>query len=136
MAPIFHLSLSVSDLEATRVFYERAFGAKVGRSTGDWIDIWLFSAQLTAYRRPAAVTPSPYREAQHFGATVSWDEWADITARAGAAAGGFAAAPILDDAVGTAKAMVADPDGYLIEIKAYRDPVAMLVRPEEARLAP
>lgn len=136
MEPIFHLSLSVSDLTATRAFYENAFGAKVGRSTGDWIDIWLFGAQLTAYRRPGAVTPSPWREAQHFGATVAWEAWADITGRAGGVAGGFAAAPILDDAAGTAKAMVADPDGYLIEIKAYRDPVAMLVRPGEARLTP
>ena len=136
MEPIFHLSLSVSDLTATRAFYENAFGAKVGRSTGDWIDIWLFGAQLTAYRRPAAVTPSPCREAQHFGATVSWDKWADITARAGGVAGGFAAAPLLDDVGGTAKAMVADPDGYLIEIKAYREPIVILMRPDEARLFP
>lgn len=129
MGPIFHLSLSVSDLEVTRAFYERAFDAKVGRSTGDWLDIWLFGAQLTAYRRPAAVTPSPYREAQHFGATVDWDAWTDIAVRAGNAAGGFAAAPLQDDAAGTAKAMVADPDGYLIEIKAYRDPAMTLQRP-------
>ncbi|WP_339914289.1 VOC family protein [uncultured Brevundimonas sp.] len=129
MEPVFHLSLSVSDPQATRTFYESAFGARVGRSTEAWIDIWLFGTQLTAYHRPAAVTPSPYREAQHFGATVSWVDWEALVARAGAVAGGFATAPVVDDVKGQAKAIVADPDGYLIEIKAYRDPTLTLQRP-------
>jgi hypothetical protein len=43
---------------------------------------------------------------------------------------------LLDDVGGTAKAMVADPDGYLIEIKAYREPIIILMRPDEARLFP
>ena len=131
MTPVFHLSLSVSDLEATRAFYEKAFGAEIGRATDSWIDLWLFGAQLTAYRRPAAVTPSPYREAQHFGVTVPWNDWADLVARAGEIAG-FAVAPVMNDVRGEAKAMVADPDGYLIEIKAYRDPALRLQRPDRS----
>ena len=126
MEPIFHLSISVSDLERTRKFYEDAFGATVGRQTDAWIDIWLFGAQLTAYRRPGAVTPSPFREAQHFGATVAWDKWASVVEKASACAGGYAAKPVQTDT--HAKAMVADPDGYLIELKAYAD-ITSLERP-------
>ena len=128
MAPIFHLSISVSDLDRTRAFYEQALGARVGRATDHWIDLWLFGAQLTAYLRPAAVTPSPFREAQHFGATVAWQDWPALVERAGAVAGGFASEPVRDDS--TAKAMIADPDGYLIEVKAYVDP-AVLAQPAE-----
>ena len=128
MKPIFHLSISVSDLERTRRFYEEAFDAKIGRKTETWLDIWVFGAQLTAYHRPSAVTPSPYREAQHFGATVAWDQWSGIIARAVAAAGGYASEPVIREE--SAKAMVADPDGYLIEVKAYAD-LAVLDRPSE-----
>lgn len=128
MRPVFHLSISVSDLDRTRAFYEQALGARVGRTTERWIDLWVFGAQLTAYQRPAAVTPSPFREAQHFGATVAWADWPGLVERAGTVAGGFASAPVRDEA--TAKAMIADPDGYLIELKAYADPAA-LARPPD-----
>ena len=123
MAPVFHLSISVSDLDRTRAFYEQALGARVGRATERWIDLWLFGAQLTAYLRPTAVTPSPFREAQHFGATVAWEDWPSLVERAGAVAGGFSSEPVRNAA--TAKAMIADPDGYLIEVKAYVDPAAL-----------
>ena len=128
MEPVFHLSISVSDLDRTRRFYEQAFGAKIGRRTASWIDIWLFGIQLTAYQRPGAVTPSPFREAQHFGATVAWSDWPNIVATAAACAGGYACDPVMGD--DRAKAMVADPDGYLIELKAYAD-ISRLERPAQ-----
>lgn len=126
MEPVFHLSISVSNLNETSRFYEGAFGARIGRRTEGWIDIWLFGTQVTAYHRPGAVTPSPFREAQHFGATVAWADWSDIVTRAAAFSGGYASEPVIRD--DRAKAMVADPDGYLIEIKAYAD-LSSLERP-------
>lgn len=125
MAPAFHLSLSVSDLERTRRFYETVLGARVGRATEHWIDLWLFDAQVTAYHRPAAVIPSPFREAQHFGATLDWSLWEALAARLSETSVEFRLPPTVDDVRGVAKMMLADPDGYLIEVKAYADPSAL-----------
>lgn len=129
MAPIFHLSLSVSDLAAARAFYETTLGAQVGRVTEHWIDLWLFGAQLTAYQRPAAVPPQPYRNGLHFGAVVDWNVWQTLGDRLQEAGVPFRLSPTVDVAGDTAKMMVADPDGYLIEIKAYRDPATYLKQP-------
>lgn len=128
MGPVFHLSLSVADLARTREFYEGELGAKVGRVSGQWVDLWLFGAQITAYERPAGVVPSPFREAQHFGATLEWGEWARLADRLTAAACEFRLGPAVDEAAGKARMMLGDPDGYLIEIKAYADP-SVLQRP-------
>lgn len=103
-------------------------GAQTGRVTGHWIDLWLFGAQVTAYQRPAGVVPSPFREAQHFGATLEWEAWRGLADRLVAAGAGFRLEPTVDEAGGRAKMMLADPDGYLVEIKAYADP-SLLQRP-------
>lgn len=128
MQPVFHLSLSVGDLTRTEGFYTSVLGARVGRRTDHWIDIWLFGAQLTAYVRPRAVIPQPYRDAQHFGATLAWEDWLELADGLMAKAVDFRLAPELDEARGVAKMMLADPDGYLIELKAYRD-ISDLGRP-------
>lgn len=128
MALAFHLSLSVSDLGRTRRFYEEVLGARVGRVTDRWLDLWLFGAQVTAYDRPAAVVPSPFREAQHFGTTLDWDDWRAFADRLASASVEWRLAPTVDETRGVAKMMLADPDGYLIEIKAYADE-AVLQRP-------
>ena len=130
MAPAFHLSLSVSDLERTRRFYVDVLDARVGRTTDRWVDLWLFGAQVTAYERPAAVVPSPYRDAQHFGATLDWDAWLALADRLADAPVEFRLRPTLDEERGAAKMMMADPDGYLIEVKAYAVP-SVLRRPPD-----
>ena len=103
-------------------------GARAGRAAGHWVDLWLFGAQVTAYQRPAGVVPSPFREAQHFGATLEWTAWTDLADRLVAAGCAFRLAPTVDEAGGWAKMMLADPDGYLVEIKAWADP-SKLQRP-------
>jgi extradiol dioxygenase family protein len=130
MLPAFHLSLSVSSLNATRTFYCDVLGARVGRTTEHWIDLWLFGAQVTAYERAAAVVPGPYREAQHFGATVDWSEWPDWDAALQGRGPNVVRQRVFDLERGVAKLVVSDPDGYLIEIKAYPDPTGALGRPE------
>ncbi len=96
-------------------------GARAGRVADHWVDLWLFGAQVTAYHRPAAVVPSPFREAQHFGATLDWDVWVALADRLVSAGCEFRLPPTIDEAKGQAKMMLADPDGYLVEIKAYAD---------------
>lgn len=117
-----HLSLSVADLAASEDFYRNVLDARVGRRTPGWIDVWVFGVQLTLHLRPKAVVPSPHREAMHFGATVDWSAWPGWLDRLQQAGAAMAAAPFRDESA--AKAYVLDPDGYVIEIKAYADPSA------------
>ena len=121
-----HLSLSVTDPDASAAFYCGVLGGRVGRRTPGWIDVWLFGIQLTLHRLPKAVTPSPYRDAMHFGATVGWEDWPVWLARIEQAAAPMPLAPHRQEDV--AKIYVSDPDGYVIEIKAYADQ-AVLQRP-------
>jgi len=122
--PIFHLSFPVRDLDEALGFYVGTLGGTIGRHEADWADVALFGAQLTLQHRPADV-PVPMPRSRHFGATLSWPEWERLSG----ALGDFVEAPRRDH-VGTereqAKAMVQDPSGNLIEIKAYRQPQAVL----------
>jgi len=72
--------------------------------------------------------PSPFREAQHFGATLEWIDWRRLADRLVAARAPFRLEPTVNEAGDRAKMMIADPDGYLVEVKAYADP-SLLQRP-------
>jgi extradiol dioxygenase family protein len=117
--PIFHLSFPVSDLDRALTFYTDVLGGVTGRH-----DVALFGAQLTLQAQPQDVL-DPMPRSRHFGATLDWQSWEALT-------GGltnFLEGPHIDHA-GTdreqGKAMVADPDGNFIELKAYRQPKAVL----------
>ena len=130
--PIFHLSFPVDDLEQAVGFYVGTLGGVPGRRAQDWADVALFGAQLTLQHRPEDV-PAPMPRSRHFGATLPWPEWEGLVHKLT----DFVEPPRFDH-VGTAreqaKAMVRDPSGNLIEIKAYRDPGAVLgALAEEAR---
>lgn len=122
--PIFHLSLPVSDLDEAIAFYVDVLGGVPGRSTGDWADILMFGAQITLQHQPQDVLESMPRS-RHFGATLPWNDWEDLTSSMTE----FLEAP-RSDYQGTkreqAKAMIQDPSGNLIELKAYRNPSAVL----------
>lgn len=124
MRPIFHLSFPVRDLDESIAFYVGELGAVVGRREAAWADVALFGAQLTLQQQPGDI-PDPMPRSRHFGATLSWREWEDLTGRLSE----FIEGPRTDHG-GTereqAKAMIADPSGNLIELKAYRDPAAVL----------
>ena len=125
MNPVFHLSLSVSDLTRSRKFYETILDAGIGRFTDQWMDLWLFGTQITIYQRPNSVIPKPFRDGLHFGATVSWKEWAQLRTELEGRGVIFVSGPAVDEKKGQAKMLFADPDGYFIEIKAYRDPAVL-----------
>lgn len=127
VATIPHLSLSVASLAESEAFYAR-LNARFGRRTPSWIDVWAFGLQLTLHQRPKAVVPSPQREAMHFGATVDWDAWPEWLALIELEGLPLAVPPQRNET--TAKIYLSDPDGYIIEIKAYRDLKAQLNVPE------
>lgn len=124
MKAVFHLSFPVADLDAAVAFYTANLGGVPGRREDKWADIALFGAQLTLQHIPEAVL-RPMPRSRHFGATLPWDEWEALITRLD----GFVEGPRVDYP-GTdreqAKAMIADPSGNLIELKAYRNPAAVL----------
>jgi len=123
-APIFHLSFPVRDLEEDLAWYVATLGGVPGRREAGWADVALFGAQLTLQHVPGDVL-EPMPRSRHFGATLNWSEWESLVA----GLDDFADPPRVDHK-GTrreqAKAMVRDPSGNLIELKAYRDPAAVL----------
>jgi hypothetical protein len=123
-APIFHLSFPVRDLEEGLSWYAATLGGIPGRREQGWADVALFGAQLTLQHVPGDVL-EPMPRSRHFGATLDWSEWETLVAKLS----DFAEPPRVDHQ-GTereqAKAMVRDPSGNLIELKAYRQPAAVL----------
>lgn len=122
-APIFHLSFPVRDIEEALDFYTRTLGGVPGRREAAWADVALFGAQLTLQHVPEDIL-QPMPRSRHFGATLDWAAWEDLTR----GLADFVEPPRVDYA-GTdreqAKAMVRDPSGNLIELKAYRQPRAV-----------
>lgn len=123
-APVFHLSFPVRDLEEGISYYAEMLGAVPGRREHAWADVALFGAQLTLQHVPGDVL-DPMPRSRHFGATLSWSAWETLVGTLS----DFVEPPRVDHP-GTereqAKAMVQDPSGNLIELKAYRHPEAVL----------
>jgi uncharacterized protein len=122
-APIFHLSFPVHNLDDAIRFY-LTLGGLPGRRQSGWADVALFGAQLTLQEVPEDVL-QPMPRSRHFGATLPWHEWEQFVAGLGS----FVEEPRIDYS-GTdreqGKAMIADPSGNLIELKAYRRPSIVL----------
>ena len=123
VAPIFHLSFPVLKLDEAIACYS-SLGGEPGRREAAWADVALFGAQLTLQHVPEDVL-QPMPRSRHFGATLSWRDWERLVG----GLTGFVERPRVDHQ-GTdreqGKAMIADPSGNLIEIKAYRQPAAVL----------
>lgn len=120
MTEIFHLSLPVSNLQSTRQFYEKYLGGKTGRVSEDWLDLWLFGVQITiqqGLRKNSSLLPTKF----HFGGTLTWEKWKATRARLAQLGAEFEGDPVIDAAQGRAKMYLKDPDGYVIELKAYKD---------------
>ena len=130
-APIFHLSFPVRDLDEGLAWYREKLGAVPGRREPAWADVALFGAQLTLQHAPDDV-PDSMPRSRHFGATLDWESWETLVGTLSE----FVEPPRVDHE-GTkheqAKAMVRDPSGNLIELKAYREPTAVLGRLAEGR---
>ena len=124
MSAIFHLSFPVRDLDAGVDFYTRVLGGVPGRREANWADVALFGAQLTLQHVPADVL-DPMPRSRHFGATLLWTEWEELVARLD----DFVEPPRVDHRGSEreqGKAMIRDPSGNLVELKAYRNPRSVL----------
>lgn len=90
MVQPFHLAFPVTDLEATKEFYQRCLGCRIGReSPGAWVDFDLYGHQLSAHLRPKTTVelsnsgqvdgdavPIP-----HFGVVLTMDQWQQLASR-------------------------------------------------------
>jgi hypothetical protein len=127
MRPIFHLSIPVRDLDAALSFYVTQLGAEIGRREEKWADALLFGAQVTLQHDPASVS-DPMPRTRHFGATVAWADWLELSE--GLSPSVMVLEPptysFVGEAIEQAKVMIADDSGNRIEIKAYRNPQAVL----------
>jgi extradiol dioxygenase family protein len=125
--PILHVSLAVRDLAAAREFYVDGLGCELGRIRDDWVDVWFHGLQLTLHEDPEQVVPPGDRAVRHFGVTLPADELAAILERLASRPVDWVR-PLQTDHAGTSreqtKAMIADPSGNAIELKAYADPAA------------
>ena len=120
---IFHLSFPVTSLVDSLAFYERVLGATRGRSGATWQDLLLFGHQVTLHEQPAQVLPRDAQGVRHFGAILGWDAFATLRARIAALEPRVEARFLHRDAGQPGehlKLLLEDPDGHLVEIKAYR----------------
>jgi extradiol dioxygenase family protein len=126
---IFHLSIPVADLDAAKRFYTEVLGARVGRTTPDWIDVLLWGHQITLQRRPDDVLSPEAQGKRHFGVVLPWAEWEALGEQLLARGTPLLAAPAVANA-GTpqehGKIYLADPSHNVIEIKTYRDLAATI----------
>jgi extradiol dioxygenase family protein len=125
--PILHVSLAVRDLAVAREFYVNGLGCELGRVRDDWVDVWFHGLQLTLHEDPDQVVPPGDRAVRHFGVTLTADQLTAVLARLTSRTVDWVR-PLQTDYAGTpreqTKAMIADPSGNAIELKAYADPAA------------
>jgi len=123
--PVLHLSLAVRDLAAAREFYVDGLGCDLGRVRDGWVDVWFHGMQVTLHEQPADVVEPGHNAVRHFGVTLDLDDFAAVLARLESRTIEWVR-PLQTDYAGTpreqTKAMIADPSGNAIELKAYADP--------------
>lgn len=121
---IFHLSFPVSSLAVALDFYQRGLGATVGRRSRGWADVVLFGHHITLHDQPTQVLPRSARGVRHFGAILQWTQWEAVRTRL------LSFDATLDQQIQHRargdrdehiKLLVEDPDGNVIELKAYKD---------------
>ncbi|MEQ8705778.1 MAG: VOC family protein [Phaeodactylibacter sp.] len=127
----FHLAFPVSDLEATRQFYENTLGCTIGRSAERWVDFDFFGHQLSAHltdERPADPMTNPVDgkavPVRHFGAILDMETWEALAERLRAAGTDFVIEPYIrfkGEPGEQATMFFLDPSGNALEFKAFRD---------------
>ncbi len=127
MQPILHLSLPVSDLEASKDFYVDVLGCGLARERARFIDVWFYGLQLTLQELPDQVLAPEQRGMRHFGVTLSGADLAALLARLEDCDVEWVSR-VRTDYAGTpqeqTKVKIADPSGNVIELKTYVDPAA------------
>ncbi len=134
----FHLAFPVTDLAATRAFYEGLLGCVVGREAARWIDFDFFGHQISAHLVDAMPEAGPTNEVdgkaipvRHFGAVLDWADWHDLAGRLRASGIVFLIEPHIRFAgqVGEqATLFIQDPSCNGLEFKSFKDPQRLFAR--------
>jgi hypothetical protein len=131
----FHLAFPVTNLAATRRFYQRILGCPVGRESERWIDFDFFGHQITAHLVADQPNPSDHSPVDghqipvpHFGAILGWEQFDEVAAQLKSYGVPFLIEPYHRFAgqPGEQKTMfVSDPSGHALEFKAFPNDVAI-----------
>lgn len=135
---IFHLSLPVTSLAASLAFYQRCLGAQRGRDGDGWSDLILFGHQLTLHELPDQVLSREQQGVRHFGAIIDLAAFTALRERIASCCPELQPRCPPHD-VGSPseqhKLLLEDPDGHLLEIKAYRALATISTALDEAHAA-
>ena len=84
----FHMSLPCKDVSATRRFYEKELGFKIGRKSYYWVDVDLFGNQITFTLDEKSILSTKKYSFEdvllpsfHFGIILDEDTWTDYYTR-------------------------------------------------------
>lgn len=127
----FHVAFPVTDLTATRRFFEDVLQCKIGRSAERWVDFDLYGHQLSAHLTDQPIVEPPANEVdgkkvpiKHFGVILEWDQWHELSERLEKNNIEFIIKPHIrfKGEVGEQATMFfLDPSGNALEFKAFKD---------------
>ncbi|MEN0005375.1 MAG: VOC family protein [Bacteroidota bacterium] len=127
----FHLAFPVTDLSATRQFYEGLLGCGVGRTDERWIDFDFWGNQITAHLVDSDADGAAANQVdgkkvpvRHFGAILQMDEWNQLAEKLKAHGTDFIIEPYTrfkGEPGEQATMFFLDPSGNAIEFKAFAD---------------
>ena len=130
MENAFHLSLPCLNLEETKNFYLNILGAGLGRFSKNWIDIDLFSHQITftqcakfEFEYPQYTFEGKVLPSFHFGIITGVDLWNALYDKLKIhSSEGIEEGTFLKNEPGEHHTFfVEDPNGYMIEFKCFKD---------------
>jgi len=126
----FHVAFPVTDLNATRQFFEEKLGCSIGRTSEKWIDFDLFGHQITAHLTEEAIQEPPANEVdgkavpiKHFGVILAWEQWHAFAEQLRQHAIAFIIAPHIrfkGQSGEQATMFFLDPSGNALEFKAFK----------------
>ena len=133
-SPPFHLAFPISDLQATRDFYTKILGCKLGRESDRWIDFDFWGHQVTAHlvEQMPDVATNPVDGKQvpssHFGCVLDWEAWHELADRLKVAELNFLIGPYIrfeGEPGEQATMFIEDPSGNGLEFKSFKRPEAL-----------
>ena len=115
----FHLSYSVSDIDAVKLFYTQVLCCSLGRDNRRWFDVVFYGHQLTIHKK---VQDDPLIKLDHFGPILDKIAWLNVIEQCKLHHVDFFLQPILknkgkDNESG--KFLIKDPAGNVLEFKFY-----------------
>ncbi|MBT1452230.1 VOC family protein [Glaciecola sp. XM2] len=127
----FHLAIPVTDLQASKRFYQEHIGCEMGRSSEQWIDWNFFGHQLVTHlvnEMPsgdnANQVDSKSVPVPHFGLVLPKAEWETLASRLQSAGYTFHISPYIrfKGEVGEQGTFfLFDPSGNALEFKYFED---------------